>query len=179
MTMALRGSGTNAWVAGTIRSSAGIPLFSPTRFFFPERLPSKPSPWRTLEPFRGVKHVKFASNSAVEQIHFLKISDEVRSALMMNKPVVALESTIYTHGFPFPDNVTLALDLEKLVRQKGAVPATIGVVDGIATVGLSNNELIKLASAAGKPETMKISRRDIPYILGMVRMSSIFRLSQA
>ncbi|PBP19441.1 IdgA domain protein [Diplocarpon rosae] len=86
---------------------------------------------------------------------------------MNNQPVVALETTIYTHGFPYPENVSLALDLEEIVRQKGAVPATIGILNGEARVGLSNQDIIKLASAAGKPETMKVSRRDIPYILGL------------
>ena len=83
-------------------------------------------------------------------------------------PVVALETTIYTHGFPYPDNVALALDLEAIVRRNGGVPATIGILDGVAKVGLTNEELTALASSAGKSETMKVSRRDIPYILGLV-----------
>jgi pseudouridine-5'-phosphate glycosidase len=90
---------------------------------------------------------------------------------MTNKPVVALETTIYTHGFPYPDNVALALELEGIVRSNGAVPATIGILDGVARIGLSTEELIALTSSAGKPETMKVSRRDIPYIIGMVSRS--------
>jgi pseudouridine-5'-phosphate glycosidase/pseudouridine kinase len=82
--------------------------------------------------------------------------------------VVALETTIYTHGFPYPDNVALAKDLEHIVYKNGAVPATIGIIDGVARVGLNTLELTALASSAGKPETMKVSRRDLPYILGMV-----------
>ncbi|KAE8442822.1 hypothetical protein EG329_002794 [Mollisiaceae sp. DMI_Dod_QoI] len=97
----------------------------------------------------------------------LHISEEVCTALRSNRPVVALESTIYTHGFPFPDNIALALGLEKIVRKHGAVPATIGILGGIARVGLTELEIRTLASAAGKPETMKVSRRDLPYILGM------------
>jgi hypothetical protein len=85
-----------------------------------------------------------------------------------NLAVVALETTIYTHGYPYPENVRLALDLEKIVRANGAIPATIGVVRGVAKVGLTNEELMTLAAGAGKPEMMKVSRRDLPYILGMV-----------
>ncbi|RFU31299.1 hypothetical protein B7463_g5016, partial [Scytalidium lignicola] len=97
--------------------------------------------------------------------HF-KISEEVEHAIATNTPVVALETTIYTHGFPFPNNVALALELESIVRKNGGVPATIGILDGVARVGLTENEIREVASAAGKPETMKVSRRDLPYILG-------------
>ncbi|CZR50350.1 related to carbohydrate kinase, contains PfkB domain [Phialocephala subalpina] len=95
------------------------------------------------------------------------ISDEVYTALKEGRPVVALETTIYTHGFPYPDNVALALDLEKIVREHGAVPATIGILEGVARVGLTDAEITSLASTAGDPTTMKVSRRDLPYILGM------------
>ncbi len=104
-----------------------------------------------------------------------KISFEVARALKHNAPVVALETTIYTHGFPYPDNLALVLDLERIVRANGAIPATIGVVGGVARVGLTEEEITMLASGAGKPETMKVSRRDLPYILGMVR-KNIFPL---
>ncbi|PVH69417.1 hypothetical protein DL98DRAFT_578370 [Cadophora sp. DSE1049] len=96
-----------------------------------------------------------------------KVSDEVKYALINNRPVVALESTIYTHGFPYPANVALALGLEEIVRRNGAVPATIGILHGVARIGLNNDEITELASSSGKPETMKVSRRDLPYILGM------------
>ncbi|KAF7872634.1 hypothetical protein EAF04_003551 [Stromatinia cepivora] len=106
-----------------------------------------------------------ASKNAESRI--FKISEEVEEATKSNKPVVALESTIYTHGYSYPENVQLALDLEDIVRLNGGIPATIGVLDGVARVGLSKEELIAVASAQGKPETMKVSRRDLPYILGM------------
>jgi hypothetical protein len=96
------------------------------------------------------------------------ISDEVHWGVQNLKPVVALETTIYTHGFPYPDNVALASHLESVVRMNGGIPATIGVLNGVARVGLSPEELTELASAAGKKETMKISRRDLPYITGLV-----------
>lgn len=97
-----------------------------------------------------------------------KVSEEVLEASRSDKPIVALETTIYTHGYSYPDNVKLALDLEDIVRQNGGIPATIGILEGVARVGLSKEELIAVASASGKPETMKVSRRDLPYILGMV-----------
>jgi pseudouridine-5'-phosphate glycosidase/pseudouridine kinase len=99
---------------------------------------------------------------------FLKVSEEVREAIRDNIPVVALESTIYTHGFPSPDNLALATHLESVVRLNGAVPATIGVLNGMPTVGFTAEELIELLSSAGKEETMKVSRRDLPYIVGLV-----------
>ncbi|KAH0537880.1 hypothetical protein FGG08_005432 [Glutinoglossum americanum] len=96
-----------------------------------------------------------------------KISDEVREAIHSRKPVVALESTIYTHGFPYPDNVALASHLESTVRVHGGVPATIGVIDGIARVGMGTEELVRLAASAGKDTTLKLSRRDLGFICGM------------
>lgn len=118
-----------------------------------------------LEPRRFASTLPKAS---LQSDPYFRESDEVRDAIMTNKPVVALETTIYTHGFPYPDNVALALELEGIVRSNGAVPATIGILDGIARIGLSTEELIALTSSAGKPETMKVSRRDLPYIIGMV-----------
>lgn len=98
----------------------------------------------------------------------IKISPEVEDALNTFKPVVALETTIYTHGFPHPDNTTLALQLESVVRANGGVPATIGIIDGKAHVGLNSDEILRIAESAGDPGTMKVSRRDLAYILGMV-----------
>ena len=71
-------------------------------------------------------------------------------------------------GFPHPENTALATHLESVVRANGAVPATIGILDGVARVGLSAEELIQLTAAAGKPETRKVSRRDLAPILGLV-----------
>jgi pseudouridylate synthase / pseudouridine kinase len=104
----------------------------------------------------------------LDRSSIFQTSDEVESAIAENRPVVALETTIYTHGFPYPDNLSLALDLEKIVRANGAVPATVGIIDGVAKIGLTKDEIERLASSAGNPDTMKVSRRDIPYILGMV-----------
>ncbi|KAI4117355.1 MAG: hypothetical protein LQ345_002393 [Seirophora villosa] len=86
---------------------------------------------------------------------FLKISDEIQEALHSKKPVVALETTIYTHGFPYPQNTALASHLESVVRAHGGIPATIGVLNGVARVGLNAEELIELTASAAKPDTRK------------------------
>lgn len=97
---------------------------------------------------------------------FLKVSEEIREAINSKRPVVALETTIYTHGFPYPENVALASELETIVRINGAVPATIGILDGVARVGLSAEELIQLTSSVGKRDVLKISRRDLAFACG-------------
>jgi len=98
---------------------------------------------------------------------FLRVSEEVQQAIEERRPVVALESTIYTHGFPYPDNVALASHLESIVRVSGGVPATIGILDGIARVGLAPEEVIRLAGCAGNPATLKVSRRDLGFACGL------------
>ena len=93
----------------------------------------------------------------------LKISEEVRYALEHGKPVVALESTIISHGMPYPDNVKTALTVEKTVRENGAVPATIAIIKGVPTVGLSEEEIEHLGKEGIK--VVKVSRRDIPVVI--------------
>lgn len=93
----------------------------------------------------------------------LKISEEVRQALEQGKPVVALESTIISHGMPYPDNVKTALTVEKTVRENGAVPATIAIIKGVPTVGLSEEEIERLGKEGTK--VVKVSRRDIPVVI--------------
>ena len=93
----------------------------------------------------------------------LKISEEVRNALEQGKPVVALESTIISHGMPYPDNVKTALTVEKTVRENGAVPATIAIIKGVPTVGLSEEEIEHLGKEGIK--VVKVSRRDIPVVI--------------
>lgn len=93
----------------------------------------------------------------------LKISEEVRNALEQGKPVVALESTIISHGMPYPDNVKTALTVEKTVRENGAVPATIAIIKGVPTVGLSEEEIEQLGKEGTK--VVKVSRRDIPVVI--------------
>lgn len=90
----------------------------------------------------------------------LEIKNEVKKALEEGRGVVALESTIITHGMPRPENVETALAVEKIVREEGAVPATIAVIGGTIRVGLTEEELEELANT---PEPRKISRQDIAF----------------
>jgi pseudouridylate synthase / pseudouridine kinase len=82
--------------------------------------------------------------------------------------VVALESAIYSHGFPSPDNIKLAEFVEGAVRDGGAIPATIAILDGIARVGLSKAETEQFCNSAGQATTAKISRRDLAHVIGLV-----------
>ncbi|KAK0346101.1 hypothetical protein LTR91_012773 [Friedmanniomyces endolithicus] len=97
-------------------------------------------------------------------IRFSQVSEEVQQAVAERRPVVALESTIYTHGLPYPDNLALASRLESLVRVNGGVPATIGILEGVARVGLGADELTRLVSSSG---ARKVSRRDLGFACGM------------
>lgn len=92
----------------------------------------------------------------------LKISPEVREAFYERKAVVALESTVITHGLPYPDNLSTARDLEAAVRAEGAVPATIAVLDGVVCVGLDAGQLEHLAQLE---DPLKISRADFAFAL--------------
>ena len=92
----------------------------------------------------------------------LHIHPEVAAALRDGDPVVALESTIISHGMPYPQNVATASEVEHIVRENGAVPATIAIIKGICTVGLSNEELEYFGQAK---EVHKVSLRDMPYVI--------------
>jgi pseudouridine-5'-phosphate glycosidase/pseudouridine kinase len=94
----------------------------------------------------------------------LQVSGEVSDAIAQNKPVVALESTIYTHGALGKD---LAREHEDLVRSTGGIPAIIAIVDGVPKVGVSTEEIIRMIEEEG---TVKASRRDISYLVGMVSL---------
>ena len=94
---------------------------------------------------------------------YLKVSDEVREALAAGKPVVALESTIISHGMPYPRNVETALNVEKIVRENGAVPATVCILGGKIVVGASREEIEYLGKTGTK--VIKASRRDLPVLL--------------
>jgi pseudouridine-5'-phosphate glycosidase len=91
----------------------------------------------------------------------LAIAAEVRDAVASGEPVLALESTIFTHGLPRPRNLDVALEAEARVRALGVVPATIGVIDGRVTVGLSPDEIERLSTAGG---VVKASVRDLPVV---------------
>lgn len=93
---------------------------------------------------------------------YLDINPEVKEALKNGNPVVALESTIISHGMPYPQNVDTALKVEKIIRDNGAVPATIAILNGKLKVGLTGEEIEYLGKAKN---VFKTSRRDIPFII--------------
>ena len=93
---------------------------------------------------------------------YLEYSEEVKEAKKKGKAIVALESTIISHGMPYPQNVKTAREVEDIIRSKGAVPATIAILNGKIKVGLSDEELEYLGQATA---VIKASRRDLPYIL--------------
>jgi pseudouridine-5'-phosphate glycosidase len=96
----------------------------------------------------------------------LTFHPDVQEALHENKPVVALESTLITHGLPYPENVQTALDMEDEVRNSGAVPATIAILKGRITVGLTANE-VEMLGKAPDGTVRKCSRRDLPIAVGL------------
>ena len=89
------------------------------------------------------------------------INPEVLEALKNNKPVVALETTIISHGMPYPKNVETALKVEQVIREHGAVPATIGIIDGEPVIGMTPDEIELFGKKKG---ILKASRRDLPVI---------------
>jgi pseudouridine-5'-phosphate glycosidase len=112
---------------------------------------------------------------------FLEISSEVKEALENNKPVVALESTIISHGMPYPKNMETALQVEQIVRDNNAVPATIAIINGKLKAGLNQTEIKLLAKGGSK--VIKTSRRDIPYLIskkltGATTVASTMIISQ-
>jgi len=99
-------------------------------------------------------------------MHVLKIAEEVQDTLAARRPVVALETTIVTHGMPYPENIYTARALEAEIRDGGAVPATIAVLGGAVRVGLSESELESLATAEN---VLKLSRNDLAYAVATGR----------
>ena len=94
---------------------------------------------------------------------YLEISPEVRDALAAGKPVVALESTIISHGMPYPQNVETAMNVERIVRENGAVPATVAIIGGRLKAGLSADEIEYLGKKGY--DVTKASRRDLPVLV--------------
>ena len=110
----------------------------------------------------------------------LTVTDEVSTALAEGKPVVALESTIIAHGMPYPANFEMAQDVEAIIREAGAVPATIAIIGGALKVGLTITELKKFA--VDGPEIIKVSTRDLPYVMakkldGATTVASTMRIA--
>ena len=94
--------------------------------------------------------------------NYLDIAPEVRSAVEAGKPVVALESTILSHGMPYPENLTFAAEVERIIRAEGAIPSTMAIIDGRMKVGLSAGELELMCKGEN---VAKVSRRDLPILL--------------
>ena len=90
---------------------------------------------------------------------WMDISEEIQDSIKEKGPVVALESTIISHGMPFPQNLETALEVESIIRKEGAIPATIAVLEGRIKIGLSNLELEQFAQGT---KTVKVSSRDLP-----------------
>jgi pseudouridylate synthase len=110
----------------------------------------------------------------------LVITAEIAGALAKGHPVVALESTIVAHGMPFPQNLAMARQVETIIREHGAVPATVAIVDGKMRVGLNDEELSNFAETG--PSIMKVSTRDMPFVvarkmLGATTVASTMRIA--
>ena len=92
----------------------------------------------------------------------IRIKPEAEKALKEGRPVVALESTIISHGMPYPQNVQTAMQVEKIVREHGGVPVTIGIIDGVGVVGMSEEEIEEFGKRG--MSIPKVSRRDLPVV---------------
>ncbi|MFP3123717.1 pseudouridine-5'-phosphate glycosidase [Ectobacillus funiculus] len=101
--------------------------------------------------------------------HYLTFTEEVKHALGNRLPVVALETTIISHGMPYPQNIQTAKEVEQIIYHNGAVPATIGIMDGKIKIGLTNEELEEFATSK---TVEKVSRRDLPYILSTGKLGA-------
>jgi pseudouridine-5'-phosphate glycosidase len=100
---------------------------------------------------------------------FLQFSPEVQAARDEGRPIVALESTIISHGMPYPQNVQTAREVEQVIRDAGAVPATIAIIDGRICVGLDGEQLELLGQSK---EAIKVSRRDLAYVLATKKLGA-------
>ena len=110
---------------------------------------------------------------------YLNIHPEVKAAISDGKPVVALESTIIAHGMPYPQNIETALEVEAIVRENGAIPATIAILEGKLCIGLNPSQLEMLGNAEN---VWKVSLRDMPYVIsqkiqGATTVASTMRIA--
>ena len=93
---------------------------------------------------------------------FIRVNERVQKALEEGRGVIALESTIISHGMPYPRNVKTALNVEKIIRENGCEPATIGIIDGVGVIGMSEDEIEEFGKRKG---ILKVSRRDLPVVM--------------
>ncbi|EGD72151.1 indigoidine synthase A family protein [Salpingoeca rosetta] len=162
-------------VAGTVAASATIPgspatgchrCHSHQRQQQKQQTPLRPHLHHQRQP--GVRLLSTAAK--IGQKHpLLDVSEEVLQAQQDGRPVVALESTIISHGMPFPDNVETALAVEECVRHEGCIPATIGIMNGRIRVGMNEDDIHLLANAK---EVTKASRRDMAYVLSQGKLGA-------
>ncbi|OZU87475.1 pseudouridine-5-phosphate glycosidase [Virgibacillus indicus] len=101
--------------------------------------------------------------------NYLELSKEVQEAKDAGKAIVALESTIISHGMPYPQNVKMAREVEQIVRDNGAVPATIAIIDGKIKIGLTDEELEVFGNSSG---IAKVSRRDLPQVIATKQLGA-------
>lgn len=101
--------------------------------------------------------------------NYLSYSAEVQEAMALGKPIVALESTIISHGMPYPQNVKTAREVEQIIRENGAVPATIALINGEIKIGLSDDELEMFGNSQG---VAKASRRDLGYLIATKQLGA-------
>ncbi|MFU8793349.1 MAG: pseudouridine-5'-phosphate glycosidase [Acholeplasmataceae bacterium] len=99
----------------------------------------------------------------------LVIRPDILEAMIANRPIVALESTIISHGMPYPENITMAKKVEEIIIKNGAVPATIAIMDGKIKIGLTDNELETLAKSK---DVIKVSKRDFGYVLSQKKIGA-------
>lgn len=117
----------------------------------------------SFEKKRFNRHYSSVNNLLIRN-DFIVVNDTVKEALDKNKPVVALESTIITHGLPYPNNYETALEVERIIRDSNAIPATIAFIKGKIYVGLTNSEIEQISKATDQQNSVKLSRRDLSYI---------------
>lgn len=102
--------------------------------------------------------------------HLVELGPAVLQARLSNRPIVALESTIISHGFPYPQNIETALAVEQIIKDEGAQPATIAILDGKIKIGISEAEIHQFGNHSGS--ILKISRHDLPYALATKQMGA-------
>lgn len=127
------------------------------------RHPLHPGEPTSTIPADDRTHAPASVSSIMRRMDHLHVSDAIRAALNEGRPVLALESTIITHGMPYPQNVETALSVHEDVRKSGALPATIAVLDGKLTVGLDDGQLESLGKLG--TSAVKCSRRDLPILV--------------
>jgi pseudouridylate synthase len=120
------------------------------------------------------------SGMTIESLRMIVPTKEISTAIAMGKPVVALESTIIAHGMPYPQNLQMAQEVETIIRDNGAIPATIAVINGELRAGLSPAELEHFAKTG--PSIIKVSTRDLPFVVarkmtGATTVASTMRIA--